>query len=734
MTKTKKNKSSASIQQSQKQRSQSIRNSISSHRSKPHWSRIKGVSFVDRELAWLEFNQRVLEQAEDESLRLLERVKFLSICHSNLDEFFMKRVDYLRRPAIEKSYSRDEDERGSLDRLNIVRRRVEKLLSDMDRVYLSSLKPQLTANKIDLLEWDELTKEEKINANEIFYKKIFPILTPLAVDPGHPFPHISNLSTSLAIALKYPKGQELFFSRVKIPEIFPAWTSLDSSGTTERLRFISIADIILHNLDALFPNMEITATMLFRITRNIDVERDEEAAEDLLEMIEQEIKDRRFGEVVKLEHGPQPDPWLLNFLKAELDIESYDIYELKGLVNFTSLSPIYRLNIPELREENWTSLVPDRLVEEPISLFHLIAETDLLVHHPYESFTASVEKFIRSAAEDPKVLAIKMTLYRTNEDSPFIRALIRAAEAGKQVVCLVELKARMEEEKNINWANKLEEAGVHVVYGIVGLKTHCKVALVIRQESDRLRSYAHIGTGNYNAQTAKLYTDIGFMTANEDITKELIELFHHLTGRSLKDDYEKLLVAPYNMKQKFLRMIEREAENQQKGLPAGIIAKMNSLEDRDIGTALYKASQAGVKIKLIVRGICTLRPGVEGLSESIEVISIVDRFLEHGRIFYFRNAAKEIVDGEFYLGSADWMSRNLHGRVEVVTPIENPDLKERLLEIFEIQLEDFHNAWVMQPDGSYKRRLPTADSPPLSSQNVFMELTRIRHLHRKEKK
>jgi polyphosphate kinase len=470
-------------------------------------------------------------------------------------------------------------------------------------------------------------------------------------------------------------------------------------------RYIILVEVIRENLGGLFPSMQVLTVMPFRLTRNADISRDEEDAEDLLELIEEELRLRRFAEVVRIEHGPNPDPWMLRFLMEELDLTTDDVYEMPEELDYTGFSVLLDLNMADQKYPPWNPVVPMTFHEdEPSAFFKLIRNADQLVHHPYESFAATVEKFIRIAVDDPKVLAIKMTLYRTGDNSPFIKSLIRAAESGKQVVCLVELKARFDEERNIYWAQELENAGVHVVYGVVGLKTHAKTTLVVRQEIDGLRCYAHFGTGNYNVQTSRLYTDLGLFTANEELTGELVEFFHYLTGRSLKSDYKHLLIAPVNMFTRFKQMIEREAALAKGGKPAMIFAKMNNMEEIDMGLSLYKASQAGVDIRLLVRGFCTLRPGIPNISDRIQVTSVIGRFLEHSRLFYFRNGAADPVDGEFYLGSADWMYRNLHARVECIVPVLERSLKERLWELVQLYLKDQRQTWDMNASGDYLQR------------------------------
>lgn len=662
------------------------------------------AEFSNREIGWLNFNRRVLSEAEDVRTPLLEKVRFLGICHSNLDEFFMKRVGKLKRHVALGHLSKSADGKTPPQQLKMIREYAEKMIRDQAQVYRKSIVPALKQEGIHLLQWSDLTAKEKDWAQKFYMKNVFPILTPLSVDPGHPFPFISNLSTSLGVTLRAPDRDEKFFARVKVPQVLPSWIQVES-GENQELRFLSLLEMIKQNLSGLFPSMEVINTMPFRLTRNADVGSDEDDVEDLVELIEEELRLRRFAEVVRVEHSPKPDPWMLQFLMEELELTKEDFFELPEELDFTSLSIVADLNLPKLKNPVFSPAVPLTFQDDdPNSLFSVIRQKDQLVHHPYESFSATTEKFIQTAADDPKVLAIKMTLYRTGDNSPFIKSLIRAAEQGKQVVCLVELKARFDEERNIYWAQELESAGVHVVYGIVGLKTHAKTSLVIRQDPDGLRSYAHFGTGNYNVQTSKLYTDFGLFTARPEITSELVDFFNYLTGRSLKSDYQHLLIAPVNMFNHFKSMIEREAQMAKAGKPAHIFAKMNNMEENDIGWELYRASQAGVEIDLIVRGFCSLRPQMPGLSDRLRVSSVIGRFLEHSRVFYFRNGAENPVDGQFFIGSADWMYRNLHARIECVVPIIDRGIKEKLWEVVQLHLADQRQTWDMKNDGSYSQR------------------------------
>lgn len=692
--------------------------------------------FLNREVEWLEFNGRVLHEAMDRRTPLLERVRFMGIYTSNLDEFFMKRVGGLRH-QVQIGSRRLAGGLSAEEQLKAIRKMVVAQQTKQAESFSRVLRPELKKHGIELLEWRELTATERIVATQYFRQNVFPVLTPLAVDPGLPFPFISSLSVSFGVTLRHPDRDEKLFARIKVPKIFPQWIRVlpeggnggaNSDTSPLQHRFVSLIEVIRHNLRDLFPDMEILDVMPFRITRNAEVEREEEDAEDLLEMIAEELKQRRFGDVVRLEHGPKPDPWMLRFLMDELELTEDSVYELNGLLDYTDLKPLLDISLPQLKYEPWTPLVPPRLMDDRVSIFDVIREDDILVHHPYESFGASVERFIRQAVDDPTVLAIKMTLYRTGDDSPFIPLLIRAAEQGKQVVVLIELKARFDEARNIHWAQELENAGVHVVYGVVGLKTHAKTALVIRQESAGVQCYVHLGTGNYHKQTAKLYTDVGYFTAKREYTDDVIELFHFLTGRSLKRTYIKLLVAPAEMKDGILKRIRQEIEFAKAGKPARIIAKCNSLEERDLVRALYEASQAGVEVELIVRGFCCLRPRVKGLSERIRVISVIGQFLEHSRILYFSRGQSNPLDGEFLIGSADLMYRNLLGRIETMSPIDSPKAKERLWEILDTHLSDRRLAWEMQSDGTYVQYQPRTSVEQDGSHRRLMNSTRHRHL------
>jgi polyphosphate kinase len=660
---------------------------------------------INRELSWLQFNERVLFEAKDERHPLLERIRFFTIFTSNLDEFFMKRVGGLMRQEAVNARTRDGS--SPTETLHLIRKQVLNLIGQQHEVLKNELLPLLKKKSIHLKQWNNITTAQKKFAETFFLQKIFPVLTPLAVDPGHPFPFLSNLSTSLGVLLENPNNDdEELFARLKIPDAFPTWIQLPQTSTkaeSHKIELLSIHELIKQFLARIFPGMKVKESMAFRITRNADLERDEEDAEDLLEMITEELRERKFADIVRIEVGPDANHRILERIKEELEISGIDVFPYELTLDLMSLKSICDLPLNHLKFKNWHPIIPLSFRDEEKTIFETLHAHDLLVHHPFESFSATVERFIREAVDDPHVIAIKMTLYRTGVASPFIPLLIRAAESGKQVVCLVELKARFDEERNILVARTLEKAGVHVVYGIVGLKTHCKLSLVVRKEADGVKCYTHIGTGNYHSVTSQLYTDLGLFTSKPSFTEDVVNLFHYLTGRSLFKDYKKLLVAPLQMKASFIDLIKKEATIAKLGKSAKIIAKMNSLDDEEIINALYDAGLAGVEIYLIVRGVCTLRPQVKGLSENIKVISVIGRFLEHSRVFYFQQGAKKPEQGQFYIGSADWMYRNLLARVETVTPIESPDLKKKVWSILNLLLHDRRQSWQMQNDGTYTK-------------------------------
>jgi len=686
-------------------------------------------AFLDRDLSWLEFNRRVLHEALDERTPLLERVKFLAIFSSNLDEFFMKRWTRLKGRAAASLGTEPKH-------LLRVRETVLSLLAEQSKAWTDVINPELASNRIHLLSWAGLNDAQREGARAYFLSNVFPVLTPLAVDPSHPFPFISNLSTSLGVMLQSPVSGERLFARVKVPGTFPQWVPLvaeaEEGANSQKYCFVHLVDLIAANLGDLFSGMNVVEVMPFRVTRNADIEMEDDdiPTESLVEVVEEELRQRRFEKVVRLEHGPPNGTGQLQLLMRKLGLSELDLFEAKGELDFTDLFPIAGLNLPHLKDKPWHPIAPAGMGDEDADLFAIIRAGDVLVHHPYESFDATVAHFIRRASQDPKVLAIKMTVYRVGADTSFLDALIAAAEAGKQVACLVEVTARFDEQQNLHMAEALEKAGVHVAYGVVGLKTHCKTTLVVRQDDDGLRCYAHIGTGNYHVKTARLYVDLGLFTCDTVLVNDVVNLFHHLTGRSLKRDYAKLLVAPVNMRERFMEMIQGEIAHHQAGRPARILAKMNQLEDRGMCEALLEASKAGVSIDLIIRGFCILRPGVPYLSENIRVVSVIGRFLEHSRIFYFANGRDNPLEGSFFIGSADWMERNLSQRVEAVTPVEAPLLRAHLWEILQIMLQDQREAWDLHADGSYVQRTPPLDqkSGPavLGTHQTLMDLTRQR--------
>lgn len=660
---------------------------------------VSSKEFINREVGWLNFNFRVLNEAKDVRNPLLERLRFLSIASSNLDEFVMKRIGRLKKQLVFNLSIRSKDGLSASQQLGEIRVNLIEMIRSLAEIF-KTLNADLAKEKISLVSWKDMTDDEKLTVRTFYLKNVFPVLTPLSVDLGHPFPFISNLSTSLGVTLKHPEHEEKLFARVKIPKVLPQWIKVD----TNQQKFISIIDVIVANIKDLFPLMDVLNVMPFRLTRNAELESTDDETGDLLELIEEELRQRRFAEVVRLEHGPKPDMWMLQFLMDELELSQDDVYEHPGLLDYTDLNVIYDVPRPDLKFRPYVPVIPGVFMDDSQSLFMGIRQQDQLLHHPYESFRHSVERFVKEASVDSKVLAIKMTLYRTGDNSPFVKALIRAAEEGKQVVCLVELKARFDEERNIYWAQALENAGVHVVYGVVGLKTHAKTILIVRQEVEGLKCYAHIGTGNYNSGTSRLYSDFGLLTARDEITSELVDFFHYLTGRSLKNSYQQLLIAPINMASKFQQLIEREGEHAKQGKPSQIIAKFNNMDDAEVTRALYKASQNGTDISLIVRGFCCLKPGVPGMSDKIKVISIIGRYLEHSRVFYFRNGAMDSLDGDFFIGSADWMYRNLQTRVEAIVPIYDRVAREKLWEVLQMSLDDQRQAWDMNADGKYVQR------------------------------
>ncbi|HRC71029.1 MAG TPA: polyphosphate kinase 1 [Candidatus Competibacter sp.] len=668
-------------------------------------------AWIDRDLSWIDFNGRVLHEALDERTPLLERLKFLAIFTSNLDEFYMKRVGLL-----------------SQKRLAEVREKVLAQLERQARCY-QDLLPRLAEQGIFLAEWEQLTAAQREEAATLFDRDVSPALTPLGMDPAHPFPFMSNLSTNWGFILRNPETDEFVPVRVKIPTVLPSWIRLTADTEADQHRFIRLENLIRHSTDALFPGMELINATLFRILRNAEVELDDDDDDSLREAVEEALQQRRFEPVVRLDLAPDAHPALRQGLTERFELDSAEVYELPGLLDYTGLFQIAGLDVPALRDPDWKPLPPPRLPNEEVDIFRVIQAGDLLLHHPYECFDTSVEDFISDAAVDPQTVAIKMTVYRIGDDTPFVQSLIRAAEAGKQVACVIELKARFDEERNLRWAKQLEKVGAHVTYGVMGLKTHTKVALVVRKEKGGLRCYAHIGTGNYHVKTARLYTDVGLLTCDPAITADVVNLFHYLTGAARTPRYQRLLIAPTNMRQRFLERIEREIDNQRAGRPARIVAKMNQVEDLEMARALSAASQAGVPVDLIVRGFCCLIAGVPGWTENVRVRSIIGRFLEHSRIFHFANGQEDPADGEFIIGSADWMHRNLSARVEAATPVADRTAREQLWEILEICLHDDRQSWLMQPDGTYIQSRPAknAAGPAATGTHAWlMELTRQR--------
>lgn len=653
--------------------------------------------YINRELSHIAFNRRVLNEAFNEELPLLERVKFLAIVGSNIDEFFMVRVSGLKQQVYLGITDRPPDGLLPREQLVAIHRSVTALV-EQEMIAWRQLHAALAQEGIQVLNYDQLKSRKQERLREYFEKEIFPVLTPLAFDPGHPFPHISNLSINLAVLIRDPDSGETHFARVKVPSTLPRLVPVKPLDPDDLLapmvqKFVWVEQVIAANLERLFPGMEIVAAHPFRVTRNTDMEIQEEEADDLLLTIEESLRRRHFGFVVRLEVDESMPDWLRDILIANLRISSYDVYTVDGPVGLSNLMQLHRLERPSLKDEYFHPQLP-ALLRSNDNIFSILKRQDVLLHRPYDSF-APVIDFVQTAAEDPDVLAIKMTLYRVGPNPPVVQSLMRARENGKQVTVLVELKARFDEESNIEWARALEKAGVHVVYGLIGLKTHCKVALVIRREREGIQRYIHLSTGNYNATTARVYTDLDFLTSNEALGADASELFNFLTGYSKQTSYREFLVAPVNLRENVLRFIERETEHGEDG---HIMIKANALVDAEMIRALYRASQAGVRVDLIIRGLCSLRPGLEGSSENIRVLSIVGRFLEHSRIYYFHNQGNP----DLYIGSADLMPRNIHRRVEVLFPIKNALLRKEIVDnILQRQWQDQAKGYWLQADGSY---------------------------------
>ena len=664
--------------------------------------------FLDRELSWLEFNQRVLELAEDKSLPLLERVHFLSIFASNLDEFFMVRVASLKRRIATGIAVQSASGLSPQEVLQRISDRTRDLQSRHAELFATEISQELRVNGIDVVQWSTLSDPEHDELHEYFTNQVFPVLTPLAVDPAHPFPYISGLSLNLAVALRNPKTDSEHFARVKVPSLLPRFVLVPGSESS----YVPLEEIMGQFLGELFPGMEVTQHHIFRVTRNEDLEVDEDEGENLLVQLEKELLRRRFGPPVRLEVAEDIDSQILSLLQRELDISTTDVYHLPEPLDLRGLTSIAFLKRPELRFEPHlitTNPYLEADEDEAADIFAALREREVLVHHPYESFATSTQAFLEQAAEDPQVLAIKQTLYRTSGDSPVVDALIDAAEAGKQVLALVEIKARFDEKNNIAWARKLEAAGVHVVYGIVGLKTHCKLSLVIRQEGDQLRRYCHIGTGNYNPKTARYYEDFGLLTARESVGEDLTQLFNQLSGFSTEPSYSSILTSPVGVREGLVERIQREITNKENGKPAKIRLKLNSLVDEQIIDQLYFASIAGVPIEILVRGMCALKPGIEGLSENIKVVSVLGRYLEHSRVFFFENAG----NADVFIGSADMMHRNLDRRVESLVKITQSDQIKELNDLLELAVSGTVAIWELESSGDWRRDSKNHDGEPL---------------------
>ena len=678
--------------------------------------------YINRELSWIAFNQRVLAQALDQRTPLLDQAKFSAIFSNNLDEFFMVRVASLKSQVEAGITTPSEDGKTPLEQLLTIRGRLIPLLQQQQDHYRKQLRKQLLDHNVQLLDYSQLNEQQQQWVSDTFRHSVFPVLTPLAVDPAHPFPFVSNLSLNVAAVIHDPESGQRQFARVKVPQKnLPRFvsipTELSESDPKPIHTAVPLEQVIAFNLDLLFPGMSVQGHYFFRVTRDADLELRDLEADDLMLALEQGLRKRRMGgEVVRLEVPNDMPEDVVEMLMNGLAVEEEDLYRIDGPLGLDDLFGLMALPLPKLKDKQHSGQTPAVLArtqqhlidegaikpEEFESIFSVMRQQDILLHHPYDLFSTTVEEFINQAADDPQVMGIKMTLYRTSKDSPIIAALIRAAENGKQVMALVELKARFDEDNNIQWARQLERSGVHVVYGVLGLKTHTKIVLVVRKEQEKLRSYVHIGTGNYNSKTSKLYTDLGLLSTRPELGQDLVELFNYLTGFSKQQSFRRLLVAPVTLRKGMESLIRREIEHAREGRDGHIRAKMNSLVDPDIIALLYEAAAANVRVELIIRGMCSLYPGREGLSESISVVSIIGQFLEHSRIFWFGNGGSP----EVYIGSADWMSRNLDRRVEAVTPVEDANLRGRLERLLELYLKDNRGAWDMQSDGSFIQRQP----------------------------
>jgi polyphosphate kinase len=669
--------------------------------------------YLDREVSWLAFNQRVLELAEDPTVPTLERANFLAIFASNLDEFFMVRVAGLKRRVLTGLAVPTNVGRAPADVLSDISDKAHELQARHARAWYELVKPDLTAAGVNVVTWDSLTDDDRESLREYFGQQIFPVLMPLAVDPAHPFPYISGLSLNLAVRVRNSKTGRQEFARLKVPQMLPRFVPVDPSASLDQVRYIPLEDLIANHLGDLFPGMEIIEHHVFRVTRNEDVEIEEDETENLIQALEKELLRRRFGPPIRLEITEDMDDVTLDLLVRELDVTDQEVYRLPAPLDLGGLFSLSGIDRPDLR---YPPRVPTTVMQfQPVEsnskadIFRAIAQQDVLVHHPYESFATSVQAFLEQAAADPQVLAIKQTLYRTSGDSPIVEALIDAAEAGKQVLALVEIKARFDEQANITWARKLEKAGVHVVYGLVGLKTHCKLALVIREEKGTLKHYSHIGTGNYNPKTSRIYEDLGLFTADAQVGKDLTRLFNELSGYAIEKKFKRLLVAPLHLRKGLLKHIDQERRNAEAGKPSGIRIKVNSMVDEAIIDGLYRASQAGVPIDIWVRGICGLKPGQQGMSETIRVRSILGRFLEHSRIFSFVNDG----DPHVFIGSADMMHRNLDRRVEALVRLAAPAHLTEIASLFDVAMDDNTSTWHLDADGVWERHSTDESGVPL---------------------
>ncbi|MFC7058889.1 polyphosphate kinase 1 [Halovenus salina] len=672
--------------------------------------------YLSRELSKLEFNRRVLAEATDERNPLLERLKFLAIFTRNMDEFFMKRVGGLEQQRAANITERSPDGRTPDQQWRDVLATAGPLLERQARAYHDHLRPALAEEGVTILDYEELSADRQATIDDYFESSILPTLTPLTMDSAKPFPHISNLSLSLGVLTQQSDESDPTFSRVKIPKNQPRLVQVG-----EESRYVPLEELVAANLSMLFPDIDIVEHAAFRVTRNAEVRRNEEIAEDLVQRAEEVIERRQFATVVRLEIAESMSSRMLDTLLSHLDVDQQAVFRLPGPLDFRDFDQLLDLDRPDLTVEEWTPQPHPRLSrsrhDSGGSMFSEIQRSDVLVHHPYHSFEGSVQRFLNEAADDPNVLAIKAAIYRTASDSKIVQRLIDAADNGKQVAVMVELKARFDEENNLEWAQRLEEEGIHVAYGTIGYKTHTKTMLVVREEADGVQLYSHVGTGNYHSETAKRYEDLGLFTADRDIGQDLVKLFNYFTGHSLHDEYRELLIAPGNMRERFIELIRREAAHARDGKEASIVAKVNRLEDPEIIEELYRAARAGVDIDLVVRDICRLRPGLAGVSDNITVRSIINRFLEHSRIYYFHDDGAE----RYYIGSADWMERNLDNRVEAVTPIHDPNIQQRLRHILDLSLADNDSSWELQADGNYSRRQPGDDEPVEAQAQLMRE-------------